>query len=481
MAAGLDYLRARHLGDREPLDILLEVPAGRGLRWKVAPQRAECRQVILSPCAEDDLELWLEFGLRPMQSARAVRLVEQADCAGCTLALSQLVSLVHLSSRTLSRRLAPLWKQGVRLPVLGIPDSVQGRSSRLAEVLRGRLSEQGIEPVRRRLLLSPAAYGRLLRTASRVVKGYCAGQAPLAISHCLGLSPAEVDSTLELARQADRSPAARARLAGLLDAQMPPAIEAASGAESGALSLRRAFEAHLMRQYRFSPVRAELLLEALDEAQRSRQGLDRAAGDVVFWAISDSEPAGKARVDCELVATVLPFYEPHSDRVARGSASELKVRKAVRLASEARRQGGLLCLPDLCFLLGMEVRALQRAIAGSDLFIPTRGAIMDIGRGVTHRVQIVSLYVQGHTETQIVRRTHHTYESVGAYIDDFRRVMLLCDRDLPASHIRKVLGKSLKLVNAYITLYRQLDTDEHQWKLNLMRRAAQEQEKKRRS
>jgi hypothetical protein len=157
------------------------------------------------------------------------------------------------------------------------------------------------------------------------------------------------------------------------------------------------------------------------------------------------------------------------------------VRKAVRFAAEARQQRGLVCLPDLAFLLGMDVRSLQRAIARSGVVVMTRGTIMDIGRGVTHRAQIVRLYVEGYTEPQIVRRTHHSYEAVASYIQEFCRVMLLVDRGLPPSHIRKLLGKSLKLVNEYIALYRQLDVAEHQWKLNLMRRAAVEQEKKRRS
>ena len=55
----------------------------------------------------------------------------------------------------------------------------------------------------------------------------------------------------------------------------------------------------------------------------------------------------------------------------------------------------------------------------------------------------------------------------------------MVDRGLPPSHIRKLLGRSLKLVNEYIALYRKLDLPEHQWKLNLMRRAAVAQEKKR--
>jgi hypothetical protein len=106
---------------------------------------------------------------------------------------------------------------------------------------------------------------------------------------------------------------------------------------------------------------------------------------------------------------------------------------------------------------------------------------MDIGPGVTHRATIVKLYVEGYTEPQIVARTHHSYESVAAYLSDFRRVLVLVDEGLPVPHIRKVLRMSRRLVEAYIALYRELDVPDNQWKLNLMRRADHEQEKKLRS
>ena len=478
VAACMDYLKVTRPGDREPLDMCVEVPAGRDIRFKVAPHQVSCRKVILSPCAEHDLDLWLELGVQSVQSARAVRLVEQADRAGCTLPLSQLVSLIHLGSRTITRRLVPLWKQGLRLPVLGIPPSMEGSVCRLAALLSGHLKEQTPEQTRRNLFLSPTAYGNLLRTATWLVQKYMAGQESTTLASDLDLSSPEVNSTLAVVREAEKDKLTRARLRGLVETGLDSNYAEPLSVGISVLQSRRSFEACLIRRHCFSPARAELLADAVEHAARSREGPDRQSGDIVFWAIGDTEPAGKARTDCELVATVLTFYGKEKDQVARGNSTELKLRKAGRWAAEARRQGGLLCLPDLSFLLAMEVSALQRAIARSNLFVPTRGTIMDIGRGVTHRVQIVTLYVEGYTETQIVRRTHHTYESVASYLGEFRRVMLLIDRKLPPNHIRKLLKRSLKLVNAYIALYQKLDLPEHQWKLNLMRLTALEQEKK---
>jgi hypothetical protein len=109
-------------------------------------------------------------------------------------------------------------------------------------------------------------------------------------------------------------------------------------------------------------------------------------------------------------------------------------------------------------LLGIHVDAIRRLIdAHPKVVVPTRGRVKDIGRGVTHRCNIVELYLQMHTETEIVERTGHSYESVEAYLREFARVVTLVDRGLNNVMIRRVTGRSMSLVNAYIDLYTKYD------------------------
>jgi hypothetical protein len=289
-----------------------------------------------------------------------------------------------------------------------------------------------------------------------------------------------VHSTILVAQTAFENKQSRKRLEELVESELLPAESSLGDGRWSAFESRSNFCAYLMRRHLFSASRAELLCGALDESMGKLAGYQRESGEIAFFAVGQDEPAGKSRADCQLVTVMLPFYLQAEDTVERGTVGDLKIRKAVRLAASARHQGGLLCLPDLAFLLGMGISALQQAIAKSNVFIPTRGNIMDIGRGVTHRVQIVQLYVQGYTEAQIVRRTHHTYDSVASYISDFARVMLLVEQGLAATHIRKILQRSMKLIEQYIALYKQVNVPENQWKLNLMRQAAKRDEKKRR-
>lgn len=87
-----------------------------------------------------------------------------------------------------------------------------------------------------------------------------------------------------------------------------------------------------------------------------------------------------------------------------------------------------------------------------------------MGPAPSHAEKIISLYLQGYTETQIKRRTGHNYESIERYIDTFTKVVGLLEKEgLTPAEIRKILSCSRRLVNKYIELYYQFNTAEYQW------------------
>ena len=57
-----------------------------------------------------------------------------------------------------------------------------------------------------------------------------------------------------------------------------------------------------------------------------------------------------------------------------------------------------------------------------------------------------------HTETEIVSATGHSYESVENYIKEFAAVLALSERGLPIPLIRRVTGRSIKLISTYMDL-----------------------------
>jgi hypothetical protein len=156
--------------------------------------------------------------------------------------------------------------------------------------------------------------------------------------------------------------------------------------------------------------------------------------------------------------------------VSRHRVSGLKFSRILRFATEARAQGALLTLPDLAVLMGIHVDAIRRQLsAHPEVVVPTRGRIKDIGRGVTHKAKIVELYLQMHTETEIVERTGHTYESVETYLKEFARVVTLADQGMNLVMIRRVTGRSMALVQAYLDLYRCYDQPDYYFRLAQLR------------
>ncbi len=92
-----------------------------------------------------------------------------------------------------------------------------------------------------------------------------------------------------------------------------------------------------------------------------------------------------------------------------------------------------------------------------------------MGPGITHSEKIIELYLQGYTETEILRRTEHTYASIERYLVMFSRVVALKDRNMPLPLIRQTIGCSIKLVEKYARLYEKYNIPDYQFTLMQVR------------
>lgn len=279
----------------------------------------------------------------------------------------------------------------------------------------------------------------------------------------LGLSSAECEQLLRVAQAERRNPR--------LTALRRPEHLALSGKPA------HDFQAQLRTMHSFSPVAARLYTQWLEEFAQGLRVFGLADGEVVFFAISADEGARAKLREAKHLPVRLAFFTeedlsagPRSDTPTK--VHDLKFGRILRYATQARAQGALLTLPDLALLLGMHVSAIRHKLkAHPEIVVPTRGSINDIGRGVTHKAQIVELYLQMHTETEIVDRTGHSYEAVENYLRDFARIVALCDQGLNKVLIRRAIGRSLGLVEAYLALYERYDQPDHHFRLAQLRHA----------
>jgi hypothetical protein len=82
-----------------------------------------------------------------------------------------------------------------------------------------------------------------------------------------------------------------------------------------------------------------------------------------------------------------------------------------------------------------------------------RGLQRDIGKGISHKVWIVGLYLQWKTYSEIERITGHSVGAIKAYMNDFSRVLMARERGIRrAKEIGFYIGRTERLVNEYLQL-----------------------------
>jgi hypothetical protein len=81
-----------------------------------------------------------------------------------------------------------------------------------------------------------------------------------------------------------------------------------------------------------------------------------------------------------------------------------------------------------------------------------------IGRGQTHKAQIIGRWLRGETYDQIAMHTHHRPVSIQRYLQTFIRLVQLHHRGLSPNQIGMLLQISPTLVQEYLAVYHQHDT-----------------------
>jgi DNA-binding Lrp family transcriptional regulator len=138
------------------------------------------------------------------------------------------------------------------------------------------------------------------------------------------------------------------------------------------------------------------------------------------------------------------------------------------LVDEALDQGGEPTQEDLAKALGVTARTIRSDIAAlraAGYQVATRGKLRGVGRGQTHKVLIVELYLKRHTYTEIQRRTRHSVTAIKRYLQTFGRVVLLQRKGLAPSEIAFAVGISERLTEEYLALYQRYNVPEYQARL----------------
>lgn len=453
----LEYLE-RNLLTRTRGQIVFPAICGRENHQKRSRSNQAEKLISLTVVAEEDIELMAEFGTVAMQRGRLARLIEEAYAQDAILDTPRLCVLFPQTHRGIRAILQSFWQQEVLLPAAGMKKENRRQNLRGALAIDRYLSGEDLTALRKDLAISTGRWQQWWQGFKELVQNQ-----DLAMRE----PPELLEAWLEIwTRHREKNPGVVARLGLDQEPLSQPGIGTGS---------RQAFGELLHRRHGYSLAAVEQFLDELAELATRLNRQERSPGAIIYQAVSDREPAGKKLSECELKAVVLDYVTQEDwELVNRDNAESLKWARLLRLATQARYQGASLNQPDLALLLGLSTKSVQTLLKEHPgVVVPTRGMVADMGPALSHADKIIRLYMDGYTETEIVRRTGHSYESVENYLLDFARVTYLLERGLPVPAIRKVLGCSRRLVEKHVNLYREFSGPDHAFMMAKVRRLAE--------
>jgi len=139
-------------------------------------------------------------------------------------------------------------------------------------------------------------------------------------------------------------------------------------------------------------------------------------------------------------------------------AVALRQSKLMRIAEEAREQGGVLTQEDLGVLLACDERTIRRDIKvlrGKGIHVPTRGFVQDIGPTLSHKALAIRHWLEGKEPVSVARAINHSLAAVERYLEDFKRVALLVMKGLDEVAIARAANLSPALVKTYQAMYQE--------------------------
>ena len=183
-------------------------------------------------------------------------------------------------------------------------------------------------------------------------------------------------------------------------------------------------------------------------------------GELVWMAVPvDERPHRKRPIAAtRMKPVVLSFITDEDiDHIAHGFDSKsLRKKRLERWVDQAYDQGALLTQLDLAMLLGVcdaVVSKYVSEIQKDGKLLPTRGNIHDLSGAITHKREIITLYLEGYLTPDIALKTNHSKECVDRYIKDYHKVEILWKHQITdLDQISQLTRLSKKVAHQYVDL-----------------------------
>lgn len=131
--------------------------------------------------------------------------------------------------------------------------------------------------------------------------------------------------------------------------------------------------------------------------------------------------------------------------------------RILRALDEALKQGGVRGgVVDLARVLHVDVRPIRqdiRILKVAGHLVHTRGRLKGVGRGQTHKVRIIKLWLDREGYDKIARWVHHTPQAIQHYVGVFLRMVTLHEKGTSLEEIAFLTKTSSRLVRDYLEVY----------------------------
>jgi len=198
------------------------------------------------------------------------------------------------------------------------------------------------------------------------------------------------------------------------------------GAKTPEASLLHILQAEFALSYREAQ---EVVATARETLGVEEAGHTLRPGQIRVVVARAQAPFGAPLADTARTEVTLTVDAGAEDLLVLEEQGRVSLRRGriLRVLEEALEQGGVLTEEDLGRVLQVTRRTIERevqALRAEGHLIHTRGQIQGVGRGQTHKVKIIELWLDREGYDKIARWVHHSPLSIKRYIQTFLRYHL---------------------------------------------------------
>ena len=188
-------------------------------------------------------------------------------------------------------------------------------------------------------------------------------------------------------------------------------------------------------------------------------------GQLVWMAVPIDEypERGKSIVKTRMKPIILTYLATEDIEAFRNelTSRQLRIKRLVRWCHQAYDQGALLTQLDLAVLLNVSDQVVMDYVnewqKTTGEILPTRGNIHDLSGAITHKKEIITLYLQGYLTPTIATKTKHSKEAVDRYIRDYECVKVVRAATADIDNISQITRLSKRVITQYLDLMPELE------------------------